>query len=1625
MIKTIISIAFFCFVPFIINAQLIIKTVGDNNTSPSNIVDNVFLGTGVEVTNINYFGSDSAIGIFENGKEFIGLNRGIVLSTGLISSVNQNAEAFADTGIQNDMTEDEDLEALAGININDVAKVEISFIPTSDTLNFRYVFASEEYPQFNCELTNDAFAFFIEGPNPSGGNYNFENLALIPDPNNLGNFLNIPVSINTVNDGTNLSGDSTNCNLTFDQYYNKTPQNLPPVFNGYLDVFIAQANVIPCEEYTIKIVIADGKDDQFDSAVFLEEKSFSTNNLTIANNNPGLDGGISEGCQDGQITLSINGIRTNQYVIGLRALSDLNLDQIAIPGIDFVDLPPELIIPQGSNSAVLDLIALTDGEIEDTELIYIEITTDACNVDTITIPITENSLSNLEIPDTISICYNIKDTIRASFGDEMPLSGVRKFVSTSAQTINSTDTIVSSILVDGLQKTDLTPDIISEICIDSLVHTQLNDLNIFIQAPQGQLLELSSNNGDRPDNETQQDSFINTCFNVNANININGGNALIGQMDLSNTTYTETYLPEGTWNSWLIPNSSVSNGIYNLIIINESGMFEGKLLSWSIAFESEYDLSYNWFPTNGLIPCDCDSVIFKLKDSQYYYLSVTDSYGCSKLDSTWIDVDPLPMTPDIISCESNSTSTVTFSWEPTVDYHEYEIRIKTANLWIPTNTGEVNLYNGYQTEATLDNEFIISGLFPEEEIFVVFHALNENGCTSNFDTIYCQSQPCLGNIPVIDSIIVDQPLCDNITRVPVRIFATDPDMPLTYRINLNNAYTIENTTGVFDQIPQGTWPVRIIDSSGCVILDSIRVNDPLPFSFQTHVQNIVCHNESNGSISVTPNGVFPPFTYLWDNINSTDSLINNLPASIYTVTVTDGVGCTETLTFNLDNPDPITYNYLQVDTINCLGTNQGSAFLNVNGGWEPYNILWSDGTSGPEVFNQGIGTAHFTITDFEGCAISDSSLIVQFETFDVSSTTSPIECFTDTIGVASVDATNGFPPYQYNWDNGETGSQAFELHAGINLVSVTDEEGCVVVHEVLIDSPEKLEIYFSPTIPSCIGASDGGVAIEITGGIGTPYDINWFDGSFSTNVQNLAAGEYCVTVTDGTGCDESACFNLPDAQRINLNANIKFADCFGNCNGAISVNPFGGSGSFNYAWSGPNNFSSLSKDIDNLCVGTYFLTVSESAEPSCFEVFEYEVDLISELQAFIQTNRFISCFGGNDGILLAVPSGGIADYEYEWSSNVISQNENAALNLSAGIYDLTITDANGCTNIASQTLVEPDSLTLNFSNVDVICFGENSGSSMLNIEGGTPEYITLWETGEETTFLNNLPAGNYSVTVTDRLGCQTIDKTLINEPPDSIKIIPEISTVTCFDGNDGQISIFTENTIEPVSYSLDNIDYKFDRTFVGLFSDFYTTYIIDDNGCTAELEVFIDQSPQLELDLGPSIVVFFGEEANLNVTVQNNKGDLSYIWSSPNGDIDFSCQECPNPIVSNITSSFVANVVVTDENECTGKQSINIFVDQEDQIDVPKIFTPNNDNINDRLNIFGSPDIVILSFKVYSRTGNLIFEGNNMVPNDLQNGWDGTFKNEIAPNGTYTWTAEYLLENGTTAFKSDQTTLLK
>ena len=678
--------------PFIINGQLIIKPIDGQDVTPEKIIEDIFLGQGVEIININYEGLDVAAGIFENGSDYIGLDKGFILSTGDVRSASENASVEADGGFGQDDVMDEDLEELANINIRDVVKYEITFIPISDTLRFNYVFAYEDI-NLACLSTNDAFGFFIKGPNPDGGNYDNKNIALIPDPDNPGQFLDIPVSINTVNNGIAPDPETEVCFLDYSDYFNETDPNSPPVYDGYLDIFPAEVSVIPCEEYTIKIVLGDGKDDQGDSAVFLEEKSFSTNFLTVKNNNPGLNGGISEGCQAGNIELIINGARNINYQISLRALDDISLPDIALPGIDYEDIPENISIPPGQNSVELPLVALPDGLIEDTEFIYLEVSTGICNIDTLIFPITENTLSSLSLSDSLHNCFNDRDTIFASI-DDLTDNDIRSFQSPQSFIINNNQEVISPIVVSGIEEEKLSPNLITNICIDQLYHTRLNDLDIFLQAPGGQILELSTRNGNRVNNESQIDTFINTCFNVSASDLINNGNSILGEMDLSNPTYTGQYTPEGDFDSWL-STESPSNGTYNLIVRDPINEFSGELTSWSISFMLDYEVTYNWFPTNGAQNCNCDSLIFQLGNSQYYYLEVTDTYGCANRDSVWVEVDPLPQTPDIINCESTSTSQVTFSWDQTPDFYEYQIRINDDPTWITTNSF-VELLNGYK-----------------------------------------------------------------------------------------------------------------------------------------------------------------------------------------------------------------------------------------------------------------------------------------------------------------------------------------------------------------------------------------------------------------------------------------------------------------------------------------------------------------------------------------------------------------------------------------------------------------------------------------------------------------------------------------------------------------------------------------------------------------------------------------------------------------------------------------------------------------------------------------------------------------------------------------------------------------
>ncbi len=315
-----------------------------------------------DVHNINAIGSTSGWGYFSNGMESIGLDEGVVLSTGTLDSIigpNSRSHQGSSLGTPGDP----DLESLTGVRVLDATGIEFDFIPTSQTARFRYVFASEEYCEFVNQGFNDVFGFFVSGPGINGDfENNAVNIALIPGTNDY-------VSIDNVNKDVNSNF-----------YFDNTPEGQvqlqnPAVcgslldqdgvaielieFDGFTAVFEAVVDVIPCETYNIKMIVGDAGDDAYDSAVFLEAGSFDAGaSARLDAQVEGTDSNIIfDNCHRGEFVISRIGTDNSEPAVVNLMFSDQSTAQ---PGIDFVPLPDSLIIPANQDSIVVPIDILYD-----------------------------------------------------------------------------------------------------------------------------------------------------------------------------------------------------------------------------------------------------------------------------------------------------------------------------------------------------------------------------------------------------------------------------------------------------------------------------------------------------------------------------------------------------------------------------------------------------------------------------------------------------------------------------------------------------------------------------------------------------------------------------------------------------------------------------------------------------------------------------------------------------------------------------------------------------------------------------------------------------------------------------------------------------------------------------------------------------------------------------------------------------------------------------------------------------------------------------------------------------------------------------------------------------------------
>lgn len=310
----------------------------------------MLIGGNLQWNLVSSQGNANQFGTFTGINSNIGFTSGMVLSTAAINPPNgfapPNFLMGAGTGGYAPLG-----NLIGGAPTFNASVVTFQFTPIGDTIQFRYVFASDEYPNFVCSNFNDVFGFLLSGPNPAGGNYVNHNIALIPGSG-------LPVTINNVNDGNNgpcqsPQGGNCPCNA---QYFvnNYSPNQGTVAINGFTVPLTAMAPVVPCSTYTITLAVADVSDGSLNSAVFLEANSFMSPVVTL---NPtasigGVDTVLYEGCSYADIEIIRN------YDLDLPHTYSLEITGTAVDGQDYTGLPSSVFFAPGDTSETITLTTL-------------------------------------------------------------------------------------------------------------------------------------------------------------------------------------------------------------------------------------------------------------------------------------------------------------------------------------------------------------------------------------------------------------------------------------------------------------------------------------------------------------------------------------------------------------------------------------------------------------------------------------------------------------------------------------------------------------------------------------------------------------------------------------------------------------------------------------------------------------------------------------------------------------------------------------------------------------------------------------------------------------------------------------------------------------------------------------------------------------------------------------------------------------------------------------------------------------------------------------------------------------------------------------------------------------------
>lgn len=1419
------------------NAQLLINTGG----TPQELAD-LLSGQGVQILNPQITCPNTGWGTYQADVPNFTSQEGLILATGAATN------AIGPNSVENRTTNfgaggNSLLTTVSGFSTFDACKFEFDIIPQGDSIKFDFVFASEEYQEYVGTTFNDVFGFFISGPgivgDPGlGGN---RNIALIPNTTT-------PVTINNINNGNpNLNPPFPAANPFYFQANPLNPNALIE-YDGWTKFLRAESEVQPCETYHLQLIIADASDRLWDSGVFIEK--IESNNVQLSATTVGGINNIIEGCNDGLITF------TRQNVTNQPLTVEYYLQGTASNGVDYPvignpdpNIPATITIPANQAAATLPISTFDDGIDEDGEYILVLIGNPLCGntiSDSLRIYI-QDSLNVFIEPVTSIICPGDDVVFSVDSGGVAFSWSPPTFLSnpnikeptalnvTSSITYTLTTT-VSECIATATAEIDVT-NIVINLTPTPITCNGLTNGSIATTISGGEAPYIISWSG--------PNGYSNSTQNI---LGLSAGTYTITVTDQRGCT--ETAIATVTEPGVLSGNISAStyNGGFNVSCFGASN---GTVTITGTSGTPGY--TYLWDDAGATTGNTLSNV-----PAGTYNVTITDNNGC-----TFQTGITLTQPNALVASISNSVNVLCFG--------------QSSGSAIASAAGGVGPYN-YQWNSNPPQFNASAQNLPAGNYTVTI--TDSNGCTDTDNITITQPNAALSATTSQTNV-----LCFGESTGVASVNVSGGTPNYTYSWNTNPVQTTSSISG----LTAGSYQVIITDNNGCSITRTVVITQPVaPLSASiTSTTNVNCFNQSTGSATVQANGGTAGYSYTWNtNPVQNGPVASGLSAGTYIVTVSDNNGCTTTAQATINQPAaPLSLTLINQQNINCFGQSTGTAVVAATGGTTSYAYSWNTNPPTNSAVLSGVpaGTYQATVTDANGCTAQLSVTLTQPASPLQASITNiqQVLCFGQSTGSATVTASGGTADYTYLWNDpsAQTTATATGLAAGSYSVLVTDANGCTGTVNVTITQPQSAlsGSITAQTNVDCFGNASGAATVIGSGGSGS-YSYIWTPGGQTTSTVNgLLAGVYSVSIFDNNGCATpfQVVVNITQPA-TGLMANLTSPTvvggwniaCNGDATGSINLDVSGGSGNYTYTWFEANGDTTYTQNLNDLIAGVYTVVIGDDNECTLTQSITLtesdEIDFTFEMTPSL-------CFGDNEGTLSVNVFGGTPAYGYEWEgpNGFTATNQTSFTQLFGGIYEMTVTDANGCEFYSPVTVTQPEDLVLELDDIslypgdwNVSCWNSSDGSIDINAFGGTPEYNFVWQGPNNPFFattqnVSNLAGGTYEVIIIDANNC--IENLFIDVvAPDSVYIeldafqFPGGAELSCVGASDGSITSIVEGGTPDYSYNWSGpagFPGAITPNLSGLPEGTYVLEITDNNGCISQVAVRIDPPDSLLVDV--------------------------------------------------------------------------------------------------------------------------------------------------------------------------------